>query len=571
MVRLALLAALAAAETFDFVHEHWTEIVAPANGERFGAGAALAVVAELRSASLPAVRNATVVSLPLRVATSERLYSFGVGEAPADAAAPGRVAAFCAAVGLEPANCAKVARRREPRGARRRAGAGARVCVALQRGGDAARRSAPTAAARRFAVAAAPARRGVGGRGRGRRRGARGPPGGQGRRALRVPAAPRAPRRRAWRRGPAPSSADAIAVAVDGDGPVCVALDGGAPRCGAAPLVLAALAGRHRVAAWRPARRARRGAVRRPRRLRGARELGLRAAVAAAIAARPRLITAVSERYVAEGILGNLVGSLHFWEPGEVLDVYDLGLSPAARADVAAMADVRLLPLAPAAARALSARYGVAVAERDVPPHLLNASTYAFKAAVVADALAAHGATLWIDANAELRRPLDEVRCLVAERGHFLVEHPCRFPTAQFHHPAALARLGCAAPDFSREHCATTFIGAARRGWLARDVLPRLVDCVADPDCVNPPGSSRANHRQEQTALNAILCARDYDPDGACHGDKRLRMTSDFENDADPVQPTADETDWNDVVFYTRRNHALKPYRRFLRRRARGE
>ena len=279
----------------------------------------------------------------------------------------------------------------------------------------------------------------------------------------------------------------------------------------------------------------------------------------------------MSERYVAEGILGNLVGSLHFWEPGEVLDVYDLGLSPAARADVAAMADVRLLPLAPAAARALSALYGVAVAERDVPPHLLNASTYAFKAAVVADALETHGATLWIDANAELRRPLDEVRCLVAERGHFLVEHPYRFPTAQFHHPAALARLGCAAPDFSREHCATTFIGAARRGWLARDVLPRLVDCVADPDCVNPPGSSRANHRQEQTALNAILCARDYDPDGACHGDKRFRMTSDFENDADPVQPTADETDWNDVVFYTRRNHALKPYRRFLRRRARGE
>lgn len=280
-------------------------------------------------------------------------------------------------------------------------------------------------------------------------------------------------------------------------------------------------------------------------------------------------VTAADDGYFRR--LANLVGSLHFWEPGEVLDVYDLGLSPAARADVAAMADVRLLPLAPAAARALSARYGVAVAERDVPPHLLNASTYAFKAAVVADALAAHGATLWIDANAELRRPLDEVRCLVAERGHFLVEHPYRFPTAQFHHPAALARLGCAAPDFSREHCATTFIGAARRGWLARDVLPRLVDCVADPDCVNPPGSSRANHRQEQTALNAILCARDYDPDGACHGDKRFRMTSDFENDADPVQPTADETDWNDVVFYTRRNHALKPYRRFLRRRARGE
>ena len=129
-------------------------------------------------------------------------------------------------------------------------------------------------------------------------------------------------------------------------------------------------------------------------------------------------------------------------------------------------------------------------------------------------------------------------------------------------------------PFLALDHIQSEFAETAviaRRGWLARDVLPRLVDCVADPDCVNPPGSSRANHRQEQTALNAILCARDYDPDGACHGDKRFRMTSDFENDADPVQPTADETDWNDVVFYTRRNHALKPYRRFLRRRARGE
>ena len=32
------------------------------------------------------------------------------------------------------------------------------------------------------------------------------------------------------------------------------------------------------------------------------------------------------------------------------------------------------------------------------------------------------------------------------------------------------------------------------------------------------------------------------------------------------VQPTADETDWNAVVFYTRRNHPIKPYLRFLKR-----
>ena len=48
-------------------------------------------------------------------------------------------------------------------------------------------------------------------------------------------------------------------------------------------------------------------------------------------------------------------------------------------------------------------------------------------------------------------------------------------------------------------------------------------------------------------------------------------MTSDFENDDDPVQPTADETDWNDMALYTRRNHPIKPYLRFLRKRAEPE
>lgn len=206
----------------------------------------------------------------------------------------------------------------------------------------------------------------------------------------------------------------------------------------------------------------------------------------------------------------------------------------------------------------------------EIPVRLLDASSYCFKPVVVADALARHGAVLWLDANVELRRPLEEVRHLIAEQGHFLVQHPYRFPTPQFHFPAAVAALECEAVDLSREHCATTFVGATRRGWFARDVLPRLLECAAREGCINPAGSSRANHRQEQTALNAILCAR-REPEGVCSGDTRFRMTSDFENDHHPQQPTADETDWNAVVFYTRRNHPLKPYSRFLQRRRPNE
>jgi len=88
---------------------------------------------------------------------------------------------------------------------------------------------------------------------------------------------------------------------------------------------------------------------------------------------------------------------------------------------------------------------------------------------------------------------------------------------------------------------------------------------MRDPTCVNPLGSSRDNHRQEQTALNSILCALGAPPDDICLASKNFRMTADFENDEDAAQPTRDETDFNEMYLYTRRDHAIKPYLRFLR------
>ena len=273
-----------------------------------------------------------------------------------------------------------------------------------------------------------------------------------------------------------------------------------------------------------------------------------------------RLVTAVSDRYIERGMLQNLIGSIHFWEgPEEGIDVYDLGLSETTRQELATWRGVTVRSIADAAA-------SVVRSSEVVPRHLLNASTYSFKPVVIFDALQRHDAVLWLDANVELRRPLDEVRIDLAYRGHFLVQHPYRFPTPQFHHPAALEYLGCRdIPDFSREHCATTIVGVLTGSWFANAVLTNLVDCAAtEPTCINPIGSSRANHRQEQTALNAIFCHLQAPTDGLCSNDLRFRLTSDFENDFLPLQPTADETDWNDLVFYTRRDFPMKPYRRFL-------
>lgn len=272
----------------------------------------------------------------------------------------------------------------------------------------------------------------------------------------------------------------------------------------------------------------------------------------------PRLITAVSERYVTQEIIHNLVGSLKFWQPDAVLCIYDLGLSDESKKLLSSWTNVRLVSINEAMERIVGDT-------SPYPSHILDPGTYAFKAVVIAHALREAGTVLWIDANVEVRRPLDEISLIIAETGHFLVEHPYRFPTSQFHHPSALEQLGCSGvADFSRAHCATTFVGATTRGWFASEVLPRLVNCSIVATCINPVGSSRANNRQEQTALNAILCNLGAPPDGVCTDEKRFRLTSDFENDHDPMQPTADETDWNHQLLYTRRNHPVKPYVRFV-------
>ena len=297
-------------------------------------------------------------------------------------------------------------------------------------------------------------------------------------------------------------------------------------------------------------------------------------------------VTGASQYYVEKNILANLIGSVHYWEPMATIEIWDFGLEAEGRTEVASWAMVNL--------RSLPAH---------LPAHLRTKGfgAYAAKPWVTFDALrhrAKGGAVLWIDANCELRRPLLGTSVLTAAlldplgAGAFFVSHPFDFPSPQFHFPEAVTALGCPTelvPEQSLRHCATTFMGfsiATKSGQrAAAQVLEPLVACGLDERCVFPPGSGRHNHRQEQTALNAILCALTVAKgDGAtgkneegeplqllsanalCVDDHRFQLTSDFENWNHPLQPTEDPRDWNAMFFFTRRRHPHKPYLAFLRR-----
>ena len=96
-----------------------------------------------------------------------------------------------------------------------------------------------------------------------------------------------------------------------------------------------------------------------------------------------------------------------------------------------------------------------------------------------------------------------------------------------------------------------------------------MLDCSLRMDCIAPPGSSRSNHRHDQSVMNAVLCRLGEEP--CARGREWWPSSIDAEEEADaaqgPVQPPLDAVAWNRVRLYNRREHAVKPYAVHVQRR----
>ena len=90
----------------------------------------------------------------------------------------------------------------------------------------------------------------------------------------------------------------------------------------------------------------------------------------------------------------------------------------------------------------------------------------------------------------------------------------------------------------------------------------------ADRRCITPDGSSRANHRQDQSALNLIIASIGWQP--KVHLDEG--MWAYYESTDPKQQITANETEPapNGVVLFSRRGNQPKPYMKHARFKAAG-
>lgn len=262
------------------------------------------------------------------------------------------------------------------------------------------------------------------------------------------------------------------------------------------------------------------------------------------------VVTAINDAYVNR--LANLVGSVRVWEPSLRVVVADLGLSMASRERIAEwphVVEVMHVPF------------------DTLPEHLRDAKgTYSFKPWVINASLARWQRVLWLDANIELRRPLDELRARIDAVGHFFTTQRDTWPNPLRHSPVTVDALQCDAPAWSRPQCWAGMQAWERGRWAHETLLPRWVECAMDRACIAPAGTNRSNHRHDQTALNAVMCSQmGADTPPPCVDDVRYWMSSAREDATDPraLQPTSDETDWNELFLYTRREDSQGPYARY--------
>lgn len=236
--------------------------------------------------------------------------------------------------------------------------------------------------------------------------------------------------------------------------------------------------------------------------------------------------------------LSNLVGSLHHWEPDLPIRAYDLGLTPHQASCVSSWNNTSLHKLS-----------------AGLPSHVMTeVSLVGWKAWVVLDSLRAvdnETTVLWLDANAEVRRPLDDILLAIDRDGYFLTVAGHRFPTDKTVRPSTLSFFGCRASFASLPECTSAVVGVKPHSWLHAHILPAVHECSVRLDCLYPPDAiGNVNQRRDQSVLNAALCAsgRNY----TCHADRRYWMW----HGQRAFLPTSDQAQFNDIVLFSRRGHA---------------
>ena len=207
----------------------------------------------------------------------------------------------------------------------------------------------------------------------------------------------------------------------------------------------------------------------------------------------PMTFVTASDTSHAQSLV-NLIRSLSLMTPSAQVVVFDLGMTPLE-------------------AQNLKSSFPSVVVEKfpyqDFPDYFdvrVEAGQYAWKAQCVElVSSVSTGDLFWIDAGCVVTGTLQRIRKVLSRRGVFADK--AVGPSSRWTHPLTFAALeaGTHETELRRDQLAATFIGFR----LGREDVERLISDWArhsrDRNVIAPSGSSRINHRQDQSVLSILM------------------------------------------------------------------
>lgn len=202
------------------------------------------------------------------------------------------------------------------------------------------------------------------------------------------------------------------------------------------------------------------------------------------------LITAADSSHFKS--LLQLLGSVRRYEPGTPVHVYDLGLT-----------SVQLDILCHKFPQYWVKKFDFS----RYPPHFNirnNVGEYAWKPAIVWEVLqTTFGPAVWMDAGNVLVNNLDGIRDQLTKHGFYSPHSPGTI--AQWTHPGMLKYLGLAETWRSdARNLNGACIAFDPRSSNINDLAREWYEGAMVKECIAPDGSSRANHRQDQSLLTVL-------------------------------------------------------------------
>ena len=177
-----------------------------------------------------------------------------------------------------------------------------------------------------------------------------------------------------------------------------------------------------------------------------------------------------------------------------------------------------------------------------MPPHCIILNLYAWKPAVLHNAIQQYRSILWIDARSNLRSPLEPISSTLRKDGHFFVQGQ-DLDMTQMSMEDTYTALNTTRNDFAGQPHFSGGLQGYTRGSVAHEkILNPFYAYSLDEACIAPPHSNLGNHRYDQTLLSILIyqCGMKISPKTKWLAAARNQLHE------DPMQPS-------NAIIYTAR------------------